>query len=224
VDFDYNAGLRKLCDEFETLLIFDEVVTGFRIGLGGAQEYFGVIPDLTVFGKAITGTYPMAGAVGGKKEIISLFAGGLGGKSKRVMIGGTLSANPLSCAAGYYSLLEIERTHACEKATLAAERLTAGLQKLVDKYELPFAVYNQFSIVHFDAIGNLNLDYNTGNPAEINAKLEERTQRHNELGMALSAEGIITIAASRVYTSLADTDEVIDDAIIRFDRLLSNFA
>ena len=74
VPFDFNQNLRALCDEFGALLIFDEVVTGFRLGMGGAQGYFNVRPDLTVFGKCITGGYPMAGGVGGRKEVISTFA------------------------------------------------------------------------------------------------------------------------------------------------------
>jgi glutamate-1-semialdehyde 2,1-aminomutase len=67
VHVDYNRGVRELCDEFDALLIFDEVVTGFRLGLGGAQGYFGVKPDLTIFGKCVTGGYPMAGGVGGRR-------------------------------------------------------------------------------------------------------------------------------------------------------------
>ncbi len=88
------------------------MVTGFRLGLGGAQGYFGVKPDLTVFGKCITGGYPMAGGVGGRADVIMSFAAGIGGTGERAYIGGTLSANPLSCVAGYHALLEMERTNA----------------------------------------------------------------------------------------------------------------
>ena len=106
VPFDFNADVRELCDEFGALLIFDEVVTGFRLGLGGAQGYFGVRPDLTVFGKCITGGYPMAGGVGGRRDVMASFAAGIGGKSgERAYVGGTLSANPLSCAAGYFAII-----------------------------------------------------------------------------------------------------------------------
>lgn len=68
VAHDYNAGVRALCDKYGALMIFDEVVTGFRVALSGAQGYFGVVPDLTVFGKIVAGGYPSAGGVGGKKE------------------------------------------------------------------------------------------------------------------------------------------------------------
>ena len=128
VPFDFNQKVRELCDEFGALLIFDEVVTGFRLGMGGAQGYFGVKPDLTVFGKCITGGYPMAGGVGGRAEVIMRFAAGIGGTGERAYIGGTLSANPLSCVAGYHALLEMERTNAAVIAGQAGDRLTSGLQ------------------------------------------------------------------------------------------------
>lgn len=70
---EYNAEVRKLCDKYGALLIFDEVVTGFRVGMGGAQGYFNVVPDLTIFGKVIAGGYPAAGGVGGKKSMHSLW-------------------------------------------------------------------------------------------------------------------------------------------------------
>lgn len=74
VAHDYNAGVRTLCDKYGALMIFDEVVTGFRVALSGAQGYFGVVPDLTVFGKIVAGGYPAAGGVGGKKEYAQLMA------------------------------------------------------------------------------------------------------------------------------------------------------
>ena len=68
---EYIRAVRKLCDDFGALLIFDEVVTGFRIGLGGAQGYFDVYPDITVLGKCLAGGYPAAGGVGGKQPQVS---------------------------------------------------------------------------------------------------------------------------------------------------------
>ncbi len=100
VHLDYNRQVRTLCDEFGALLIFDEVVTGFRVGMGGAQAYFDVMPDLTVLGKCLTGGYPMAGAIGGRKDVMMLLVGGIGTTARRAFVGGTLSANPLSCVAG----------------------------------------------------------------------------------------------------------------------------
>lgn len=219
VPFDFNQKVRELCDEFGALLIFDEVVTGFRVGLGGAQGYFGVKPDLTIFGKCITGGYPMAGGVGGKAEVIRCFAAGIGGIGERAYIGGTLSANPLSCAAGYYSILEMEKTNAAVIAGRAGDRLCKGLQAIIEKYELPFAAYNQGSIVHLETSGVMLLDLR--NPLRLAKELKPRKHMIEEMGAAYMAEGLITLAGSRMYTSMADTDEVIDDALNRFEAVLS---
>jgi len=219
VSFDFNQKVRELCDEFGALLIFDEVVTGFRVGLGGAQGYFGVKPDLTVFGKCITGGYPMAGGVGGRADVIMSFAAGIGGIGERAYIGGTLSANPLSCVAGYYSLLEMERTNAPVIAGQAGDRLTKGLQAIIEKYELPFVAYNQGSIVHLETSGVMLLDLR--NPIRLARELKPRKHMMEEMGAAYMSQGLVTLAGSRMYTSMADTDEVIDDALNKFETVLA---
>lgn len=216
---DFNQKIRELCDEFGALLIFDEVVTGFRIGLGGAQGYFGVKPDLTVFGKCITGGYPMAGGVGGRREVIQTFAAGIGGVGERAYVGGTLSANPLSCVAGYHAILEMERTNAPVIAGRAGDRLTKGLQAIIAKYGLPFVAFNQGSIVHLETSGVMLLDLK--NPVRLLKELKPRKHMMEEMGAAYMANGLVTLAGSRMYTSMADTDEVIDDALARFDAVLS---
>lgn len=219
VPFDFNQKVRDLCDEFGALLIFDEVVTGFRLGLGGAQGFFGVKPDLTVFGKCISGGYPMAGGVGGRAEVMMRFAAGIGGTGERAYIGGTLSANPLSCAAGYYSLLEMERTNAPVIAGQAGDRLTKGLQAIIEKYNLPFVTYNQGSIVHLETSGVMLLDLR--NPIRLARELKPRKHMMEEMGAAYMSQGLITLAGSRMYTSMADTDEVIDDALGKFETVLA---
>jgi glutamate-1-semialdehyde aminotransferase len=200
-------------------LIFDEVVTGFRLGLGGAQGYFGVKPDLTVFGKCITGGYPMAGGVGGRADVISSFAAGIGGKGERAYVGGTLSANPLSCVAGYYALLEMERTNAPVLAGRAGDRLTKGLQDIIEEHNLPFVAFNQGSIVHLETSAVMLLDLH--NPLKLMKELKPRKEMMEEMGAAYMASGLITLAGSRMYTSMADTDEVIDAALNKFEGVLS---
>ena len=225
VDYDYNARVRELCDRFGALLIFDEVVTAFRIGVDGAQGYFGVVPDLTVFGKVVAGGYPSAGGLGGKEQYMAFLAGGIGGKkSKQAHVGGTMAANPLSSAAGYYTVKEIEATNACEKAGRAGDRLTLGLQAIMKKYDLPFVVYNQGSICHLETVGTMLFDINLFKPWQIPGRLKEIHARKDvmtHMGAAYMAEGIVTLAGSRLYTSAADTDEIIDEALIRFDRVFS---
>jgi glutamate-1-semialdehyde 2,1-aminomutase len=220
VPYDYNQKVRELCDEFGALLIFDEVVTGFRLGMGGAQGYFNVKPDLTIFGKCVTGGYPMAGGVGGRRDVIMRFAAGIGGTGERAYIGGTLSANPLSCVAGYHALLEMERTNAAIIAGHAGDRLTQGLQQIIEKYRLPFVAFNQGSIVHLETSGVMLLDMR--NPIKLLREMKPRKNMIEEMGAAYMAAGLITLAGSRMYTSLADTDDVIDKALNKFETVLAS--
>jgi hypothetical protein len=218
--YDYNARVRELCDEFGALLIFDEVVTGFRVGMGGCAGYFGVTPDLTVFGKAVAGGYPMAGGVGGRSDVMAVFGSGLDGTSgAHVQVGGTLSANPLSCAAGYFAIEEMARTNAPVVAGRAGDRLTKGLRRLIDKHGLPYVVYNQGSIVHLESSGVMLLDMHS--PLKLLKEKNTRKELMEQMGAAYTAHGIITLAGSRLYTSMADTDAVIDDALSRFDEVFS---
>lgn len=223
LDFDYNAKVRDLCTKHGALLVFDEVVTAFRVGVNGAQGYFGITPDLTVFGKVVAGGYPSAGGLGGKAEYMACLAGGLGGKkSKKAHVGGTMAANPLSSAAGYHTVSMIEETNACEVAGKAGDRLTLGLQALIAKYGLPFVAYNQGSICHLETVGTMLFDIDLFRPWEIPAKIKEihkRKEIMTHMGAAFMAEGLVTLAGSRLYTSAADTDEIIDEALTRFERV-----
>jgi glutamate-1-semialdehyde 2,1-aminomutase len=225
IDFDYNRKIRELCDKYGALLIFDEVVTAFRIGITGAQGYYDVTPDLTVFGKVVAGGYPSAGGLGGLDKHMEYLTAGLGGTKKKAMVGGTLAANPLSSAAGYYTLKEIEKQNACEKAGLAGDRLTKGLQQMIEKYNLPYVAYNQGSICHLETAGTMFVDVNIAKVWTVPAALKQiKIRKHmmEEMGAAYMAEGVVTLAGSRMYTSLADTDEVIDDALVRFERVFKN--
>lgn len=216
VTFEFNAELRKLCDEYGALLVFDEVVSGFRVGMSGAQGFFGVRPDLTVFGKCITGGYPMAGGIGGRRDVMATLAGGLGGaNTKRAFVGGTLTANPLSCVAGYHTLEEIKKRDAPVVAGRAGDRLTKGLKEIMNRRGLPYVVYNQGSIVHLQTSAVLLLKVR--NPVQLLRELKPRKHMMEEMGAAYMAHGLVTLAGSRLYTSAADTDAVIDDALNRFD-------
>jgi glutamate-1-semialdehyde 2,1-aminomutase len=215
---DFNRQLRTLCNEFGALLIFDEVVSGFRVGMGGAQGYFGVKPDITVLGKCLTGGYPMAGGVGGRRDVMMLLAGGIGVSSRRAFVGGTLTANPLSCAAGYFSLQEMRRTNAAVEAGRAGDRLRRGLDEIIGRLGLPYVTYNQGSIVHLQTSAVMLMSMR--NPFKVMREAGPRKHMMEEMGAAFSAHGIITLAGSRIYTGLADTDAVIDDALNRFEDVL----
>ncbi|HKM28808.1 MAG TPA: aminotransferase class III-fold pyridoxal phosphate-dependent enzyme [Anaerovoracaceae bacterium] len=224
---DYNKGVRALCDKYGALMIFDEVVTGFRVGLHGAQGYFDVDPDLTIFGKIVAGGYPAAGGVGGKKDYAGLMAAGVATMGKhRAYVGGTLAANPLSALAGYTAIKEIARTNACEIAGRAGDRLTDGLKALIAKYNLPFVAYNQGSIVHLECTGAMSFDFSSFSFIKSalgllknQAMMIERKESMERMGAAYMANGIVTLAGSRLYTSMADTDEVIDEALNRFEQV-----
>lgn len=218
---DHNRGIRDLCDQYKALLIFDEVVTAFRIGLGGAQGYFDVRPDLTLFGKIVAGGYPGAGGLGGRRDLILHLAAGLESGKKRAFCGGTLAANPLSSAAGYFTLQEIERTNACVKAGRAGDRLTRGLCAVIEKHHLPYVAYNQGSICHLETAAAMFIRLDYLRILKVLKEIKVRKFMMEEFGAAFMAEGLITLAGSRMYTSAVDTDEIIDDAVERFERVLS---
>ena len=219
VAMDFAAKVRQLCDQFQTLLIFDEVVTAFRVGPGGAQGFFNVKPDLTVFGKIVAGGYPMAGGVGGSEEIMSCVAAGVKAGKKKAYVGGTLTANPLSCAAGYFAIDEIVRQDAARKAGENGDKLCDGIQKLIDQYDLPFVTWNTGSIVHFEVSGVMYLSVTD---PDIFKKIPERQHYIEEFGAALTANGVITLAGSRIYTSMADNDDTIQETLNAFEEVFSN--
>lgn len=229
VDRFFNQGVEKLCKKYGALLVFDEVVTGFRIGMSGAQGYFGVSPDLTIFGKVIAGGYPSAGGLGGKREYMKYLSTGISGnaKHKKALVGGTMAANPLSCAAGYHTLCEIERTGAIEKAGAFGDLLTRGLQNLIEKYKLPFVAFNQGSICHLETVGALHFAIDWTKPWQIPDILKQTSLRKQEMehvGAAYMAEGIVTLAGSRLYTSAAYSEEMLPDILNRFENVFQNMA
>jgi len=127
----YLQGLRELCDEHGCLLIFDEVMTGFRVALAGAQGLYGVTPDLSTFGKVIGGGMPV-GAFGGKRAYMEQIA-----PSGPVYQAGTLSGNPVAMAAGLANLDLITQPGFFERLALTTERLACGLQQAADAAGVP---------------------------------------------------------------------------------------
>jgi len=225
---EFVQGCERLAHKYGALLICDEVVSGFRIGLSGAQGYYGIDPDLTVFGKIIAGGYPGAGGVGGHADCMAHLGAGIdssGKKIKKAMCGGTMAATPISCVAGYTALCEIEKRNACEVAGRMGDRLTKGLQERIKKYDLPFVAFNIGSVCHLDSVGTMHYTINWSKPWTIPQVLKETSIRQREMehiGAAYMAEGIVTLAGSRLYTSAAYTEEMIDDVIERFDRVFAN--
>ncbi|HDL5700204.1 TPA: glutamate-1-semialdehyde 2,1-aminomutase [Mannheimia haemolytica] len=130
----FLQGLRELCTQYGAVFIIDEVMTGFRVALGGAQSYYGVTPDLTTLGKIIGGGMPV-GAFGGKKEIMEYIA-----PTGPVYQAGTLSGNPIAMAAGLACLTELSKAG---NETILAEKtktLAEGFKALADKHNVPLTV------------------------------------------------------------------------------------
>lgn len=123
----FLQGLREICDQSGAVLIFDEVMTGFRVALGGAQEYYDIKPDLTTLGKVVGGGMPV-GAFGGKREIMECIAP-LG----PVYQAGTLSGNPIAMAAGLSTLKLIQATDFYKNLSAATESLVSGLKQRADQ-------------------------------------------------------------------------------------------
>lgn len=130
----FLEGLRKLTDENESLLIFDEVMTGFRIAYGGAQSRFGITPDLTVLGKIIGGGLPV-GAYGGRHKIMDQLA-----PNGPVYQAGTLSGNPLAVTAGIATLKILKRTGTYEKLETLTSQLEKGFIKIANETNVPIFI------------------------------------------------------------------------------------
>ncbi len=128
----FLEGLRSICDEFGALLIFDEVMCGFRASLGGAQARFGIKPDLTTLGKIIGGGMPV-GAFGGRRDVMEHLA-----PTGPVYQAGTLSGNPVAMAAGLATLNAISQPGVYEALEQKTQALVDGLQAAADKYGIPF--------------------------------------------------------------------------------------
>ncbi|MBF0785070.1 glutamate-1-semialdehyde-2,1-aminomutase [Muribacter muris] len=131
---NFLQGLRALCTQYGALFIIDEVMTGFRVALGGAQQYYGVTPDLTTLGKIIGGGMPV-GAFGGKKEIMQHIA-----PTGPVYQAGTLSGNPIAMSAGLACLTELAKAGNEQKLAEKTKTLAEGFKALADKHGIPLTV------------------------------------------------------------------------------------
>jgi glutamate-1-semialdehyde 2,1-aminomutase len=159
----YLQGLRDLCDQHGVVLIFDEVMTGFRVALGGAQALYGVTPDMSTFGKVIGGGMPV-GAFGGKRELMELVA-----PSGPVYQAGTLSGNPVAMAAGLATLDQITVPGFYTALAEKTRMLTDGIQAEADFFGIPFTTTRvggmfglyfsgEKQIVNFEQSGAVNVE------------------------------------------------------------------
>ncbi|MDP8003322.1 MAG: aminotransferase class III-fold pyridoxal phosphate-dependent enzyme, partial [Caldisphaera sp.] len=127
---EFLQGIRKITKSHNTLLIFDEVITGFRISIKGAQEYFGINADIVTLGKIIGGGFPVGAIVSSKNIMDSLTPSG------NVFNAGTFNGHPITMVAGLATLETIEKTNAIKKASLAAKMLEEKINEIVKDYQI----------------------------------------------------------------------------------------
>jgi glutamate-1-semialdehyde 2,1-aminomutase len=148
IDPNFLHALRRLTAEHGVLLIFDEVVTGFRVSPGGAQAAYGIRPDLTTLAKILAGGLP-GGAVAGRKDILDLldFQVTKGAGKEKIAHPGTFNANPLSASAGIAALRVVAETDACERANRYTEALRRGLNEVFEEERVNWGAYGTFSML-----------------------------------------------------------------------------
>ena len=198
----FLEGLRKLCDEYGALLIFDEVITGFRLAFGGAAEYFGVTPDLVTYGKIIGAGMPV-GAYGGRREIMELVS-----PVGKVYQAGTLSGNPIAMAAGLTQLKYLyEHQEIYKDLEKKGERLYGGIEKILKEKNLPY------HINHISSLGSLF--FTEQEVVDYTSAKSSDTKAFSEYFKGMLAQGI-HMAPSQfeaMFLSVAHTDEIIDQTL-----------
>jgi glutamate-1-semialdehyde 2,1-aminomutase len=204
----YLEFLREITAENGALLIFDEVMTGFRLAWGGAQQRFGITPDLTCFGKIIGGGLPV-GAFGGKVEIMDQLAP-LG----PVYQAGTLSGNPLAMAAGIAALEELQPGRAYEQLDQLAESLAAGMKEAARSAGVP---------VQFNSCGSMFCAYFTDRPVHnLSDAMHSNRARFAKFFHSMLAQGIY-LAPSQFeagFLSTAHTREDVDRTVAAASQAL----
>ena len=185
IDAAFVQELRRLSEASGALLILDEVVTGFRVGPGGAQAAYGVRPDLSTFAKILAGGLPGA-AVAGRADVLAWldFASSARSGREKIQHQGTFNANPVSAAAGTAALTVIAESDACDVASQVAARLRDAVNVVLEKEGVPWAMYGTYSGFHtflnargmalrpsaFDPTG-LSMEEMKAQPKELTAKL-----------------------------------------------------
>ena len=198
---DFLKGLREVADRFGSLLIFDEVVTGYRLGLGGAQRYYGVKADITTLGKIIGGGFPV-GAVGAREEIMSKLS-----PKGPVFNAGTFNGHPISMIAGLATIEVLETTNAYEIAINASRKLAEGLDDVLGRYGIDHTINWVPTMLQVFFTKGEVIDHETA--SRSNAKI------YLNLHEELLKRGVF-IAPSQfeaIFTSAAHEDSIINETL-----------
>ncbi len=202
----FLQGLRELCDEFDVLLVFDEIVTGFRFSYGGAQEFYGVTPDLCTLGKITGGGFPLA-AIAGPAEIMQHFDKNKVGGEGFLMQLGTLSGNPVASVAGLKTMEILRRPGQYEKLIGLGEKIMAMLRDHLDSAGQAYQIVGHPTL--FDVVFS---ERTVANYRDVLAADAKKNVKFNQV---LRQQGIFK-SPGKLYPSLALTDvdlEQTNDAI-----------
>ena len=206
----FLEGLRKIADDNRVLLIFDEVVTGFRLALGGAQEFFGVPPDLATYGKIVGGGGPL-GAVGGRGDILDCTNPKRKGQRDYAYINGTMHGNPIAAAAGRATLGVLGEPGFYDHYREKCNRFRAALQEVLDKHGLPARITGQQSFWQI-----LFSDKEPANQMEVLASDQERSKA---IDLGLLANGVFVLPNVRRFFSAAHNDQDLVDTVAALDNV-----
>lgn len=204
----FLAGLRTLCDDNGIVLIFDEVVTGFRLALGGAQEYFGVMPDLATYGKIVGGGGPL-GAVGGKADILDKTNPRNKGKVDYAYINGTLHGNPIAAAAGMATIRELQQPGAYETLRKNTDAWRTACQKVLDD--------NGVSAIAVGEASFLQFLFMTNRPKNQLDILDSDMAAMRKLDVEMLRRGVYVLPGVRRFMSLVNTDDDLAVAVEALD-------
>lgn len=215
----YLEAVREVTAAKDVLLILDEVITGFRVSPGGAQEYFGITPDLSTHAKIVAGGLP-GGAVCGRKAVLDTidFDEMARRNEEKVAHNGTYNGNLVSAAAGMAILRLVRDTDVCGKANAAGERLRLGLNQVIAELGMPWAAYGEFSgFFLFTNPDDLKIDPLQFDPLDYDYKTLKSgvPELNQKLVAVLSNNGVHVLPFLGGFVSAAHTDDVIDETVDR---------
>jgi glutamate-1-semialdehyde 2,1-aminomutase len=203
--------LRDLTQEYGILLIFDEIVTGFRLAYGGAQERYGVVPDLATYGKAIAGGSPLA-AVAGRRDIMDVTRPERRGKLPLAHLGGTMNGNPLGATAGLATLDVLAADGVYDHLYRIPDLLKQGFLDLAEKHSEAIQIVGEgpvFQIFFTDAA-----------PGDYPAVLQSDRARARQFGLNLLDEGLFLNPGEKFYVSLAHDEDDVQHTLKIADRAM----
>src|SRR5882724_11729018 len=207
----FLKGLREVTRRYEVPLVFDEIVTGFRLAYGGAQAYYDVVPDVAAFGKVLAGGFPLA-AVAGRADIMKHFDAALEGSPDYVWQAGTLNGNPVAAVAGLTTLGELRKPGAYDRLFATGTRLRDGLAALARKHGMPARVSGEPPVFDIIFTDSAIVDYRATLTAD-----RRRIALFNEECLR---RGVVK-AVNKIYVSLAHTDADVDETLGVFDEALA---